>query len=212
MSRLAGGVIASASLRDLHAMLTEARLASPVPQDREAQLVEALRARREPLARMIATHDLLRRLDARFLIVGGVAVRFYAPTRRPPNDYDVLLEPTTKAGRALLTAWTRAGAPPILAIPADFTRPLMQVRDRDALAIDVLTPPEGFNFAAHYDAATVATLADIPVRIASPDTLRVILRLAIESMPERAEGFAADLALLDGQPLATAGRGMAATL
>ena len=148
---------------------------------------------------------LLSASGARFLVIGGTAVRFHAPERREPGDLDLLVEPSSETLAKLNDAIAGVGAPLILSTPAEFARPDKGSRDRGVLNLDVLTPPVGLDFMESWARAEEAmmVLSITRVRVAAISTLQEWLRLAQLREPARAKDFAADLALLERAELQT---------
>lgn len=143
---------------------------------------------------------LLSESGARFMVIGGTAVRFHIPERREPNDLDLLVEPSPDLLKKLNAALARVGAPTVLATPEAFAQPNKGFPEKSVCYMDVFTPIPGLNFAEHWALAEEAAMAytSTRVRVASISTLVLWLRHALSIEPERAKGIEADLNLLEG--------------
>jgi len=112
----------------------------------------------------------LNRHAARFLVVGGVGVHFYAP-ERAYGDLDILIDPSPlNAGRLLLALQHLRIEPGfnvgVLAQPKIHLP--IKILEFD---VDVITPATDVDFASEWERATDAHIEYQPVRIAARDLL-----------------------------------------
>lgn len=135
---------------------------------------------------------------ARFFVAGSTATRFHTPERRPPNDLDLLVEPSADMLVKLNAALACVGAPTITATPEHFCKGNGGIRSKGVLNVDILTPPTGVNFAEHWAAAeeVVMNYSTTRLRVASNSTMQLLLRIGQEREPSRAPAMAEDIELL----------------
>jgi len=112
----------------------------------------------------------LNQSGVRYLIVGGVAVHFHAP-ERAYDDLDIMLDPTMKNADRFLMVLDKLGLR--AQFPAEkLAQPKKQIPLKTYHYADVVTPAFDIDFAAEWEQASLATVNDQPVRIASRDLLR----------------------------------------
>jgi len=142
---------------------------------------------------------LLSDSGARFMVVGGTALRFYNQRRRIPNDLDLLLEPSAEMLLKLNAALASMGEPQLLASPEEFAQPDKGCPYKANLNVDLLTPPAGVDFSEQWTTAQDVIMmgSSTRVRVASVNTLQLLLRVAQTRTPSRAQDFAKDLELLE---------------
>lgn len=123
--------------------------------------------------------DTLVRADARFLIVGGLAVKFYVPEREV-DDLDLLIDPCESNASKVLAALSN----PILrhSITIEqLTQPKkIQVPVKIHYYMDILTPGPDLDFTEAWNAACEARLGNTLVRVASIATLLQLLAASQE--------------------------------
>ena len=128
----------------------------------------------------------------RFLVVGGLAVKLYAPSRMA-DDLDLLLEQTFENARRLFMALAKLDIYPefpqeLIAVPGD--RP-QQMSLKAIHYADLLTHP-GIDFSFEYSQAIEAQIGHTIVRFAS----RALL-MRLKGSSDREKDIA-DVALLSG--------------
>lgn len=131
--------------------------------------------------------EALVRASVRFLVVGGSALRLHAPERPiGSNDLDLLVDATLENATRVISALASLGVTgPTLTPERLAQREKTQVRLHTAdLFADIITAP-GLDFAAHDKVAVDALLFGVPVRVASVETLR--LMLADSNEPKHAQ-------------------------
>lgn len=110
----------------------------------------------------------------RFVIVGGVAVRYYIPDREA-DDLDVLIEPTEQTAQAVIDALNSCGGLSWPVSPAELMKPNLHFPVRTYYYLDILTPDTATDFEVLWSEATEATVfhrpLPVPVRIASIEAL-----------------------------------------
>jgi len=135
---------------------------------------------------------------AHFFVIGGTAVNFCLPQRKPPSDLDLILEPSAEMLGKLNVSLARAGAPGTTATAEQFTRGNCGFPSKGVLNIDFLTPPTGVRFpdcwALTYEVAVARSSAR--VRVASIGLLMRLYRIGQKREPARSQAFGADLKLL----------------
>jgi hypothetical protein len=121
----------------------------------------------------------------RFVIVGGVAVRYYIPSREA-DDLDVLIDPTEQNAVAVINALNSCGNPRWDCPPSRLTRPHLHFRVKKYYYLDILTPDADTNFDAVWSEGTEARVAHTPhsiaVRVASIP--RLIEMIASSNKPK----------------------------
>ncbi|QLI80626.1 hypothetical protein HZU75_03260 [Chitinibacter fontanus] len=111
---------------------------------------------------------------ARFLVIGGVAVNFYIPSR-VFNDLDILLEPTIETAKAVLKVLQLHGIPPNFdAHRLTFPNVQLPIKTNEFCA-DFLTPKNGFYFEQNWVDAHVVRVGKTAVKLASTNTLLELL-------------------------------------
>jgi len=131
--------------------------------------------------------EALVRAEARFLVVGSSGLRWHIPERPiGSNDLDVLIESTVTNAVKVTSALAGIG----LTGPELTPERLAQARNTQvslkigALWADILTNPE-LSFQEHWERAEDATLFGLPVKVASLQTLQLLLAASPE--PKHAE-------------------------
>lgn len=109
------------------------------------------------------------RQGVRFLLVGGLAVQFYAPDRKA-DDLDILIEPVAANADRVLDAFRALNL--LIGFPkkALCEPPKKQVPLKTLHYADVLTDP-ALDFQTEWERASAGTVNGHPVRIASRDLL-----------------------------------------
>lgn len=143
--------------------------------------------------------DLLKALsrsDARALVIGSNALRFHRPTlSRAPADLDILLDPAIETAELVIDVLRKHVAPTICLDANQLARPNVVAR---VGRVDLITPTPGFDFTDAWAQAEEGEIDGVPVRVASENTLRSLLNIAIARDAEALRKAQADLALLDG--------------
>jgi hypothetical protein len=110
----------------------------------------------------------------RFVIVGGVAVRYYIPDREA-DDLDVLIEPSEQTAQAVIDALNSCGGLLWPVLPAELMKPKLHWPVKEYYYLDLLTPDAATKFETVWSKATEARVfhrpLPVPVRIASIETL-----------------------------------------
>jgi hypothetical protein len=144
---------------------------------------------------------LLAASAARVLVIGGTAVRFYAPERRDPNDLDLLIEPTEVNATKVLRAMETVIGRQLPIVPEALAGPSKVVREKMVLNVDVMTPHVAFDFAEAWGQGEEAAIAyastPARVRVAAIPSLLAWLRYARTAEPSRAEAIESDMTLLE---------------
>jgi hypothetical protein len=114
------------------------------------------------------------RANARFMIVGGLAVHFYVP-ERAVGDLDLLIDPTRENAQKILSAMRS----PLFTIEAsvdDLIAPKrVQLPAKIDFLLDILTPGPDIEFAHDFSLARDANLGSVVVKVAAASTLRKLL-------------------------------------
>jgi hypothetical protein len=119
--------------------------------------------------------DALVRADARFLIVGGVAVKFYVP-QRAVEDLDLLIERTKKNASKVLTAVSSSPLFRRNITVAQLIRPKLQICVKMfECYMDILTPGPDLDFVEAWNMAAEARIGNARVRVAAIATLLQLL-------------------------------------
>jgi hypothetical protein len=140
----------------------------------------------EPICMFHGNAQFLESLTAnggRFVIVGGVAVQYYIPTRESENnDLDLLLDPTDQNALAVLSALNSGGRTHWQFSASDLTKPNQRLHVDNHYLLDLLTPKPPMNFSQIWSDATEAvvfrTPASVPVRVAPVPTLIEMIALS----------------------------------
>lgn len=142
--------------------------------------------------------EALVRVGARFLVVGSGALRWHIPERPiGSNDLDVLIESTVTNAAKVISALAAIG----LTGPELTPERLAQARNTQVslkvggVWADVITNPE-LPFQEHWERAEDATLFGLSVKVASLETLRLLLAASPE--PKHAEDRALLARVLEG--------------
>ena len=112
------------------------------------------------------------RQGVRFLVVGGLAVKFYAPEREA-DDLDILLEQTPENASRLFRAFgvlhlTPSFPEALIASPSDRQQ---QLPLKVVYYADIVTTGKDIDFDSEWARASEAMIWQSPVRIASRDLL-----------------------------------------
>lgn len=105
---------------------------------------------------------------ARFVIVGGRAVRFHWPQRRD-NDLDVLIDPTESNAQKLATTineWCKSNVS-----DGQLVRPKVKMTMFPPLYLDIITPASRDEFCQIYNGSIAVRLSGMVVQIASIEAL-----------------------------------------
>lgn len=125
--------------------------------------------------------------NARFVIVGSTAVRFYLPDREV-DDLDLLIEPTLMNAEIIVGTINEFGFP-CACEPSALTKPKAQLSHKNYLYLDILTPDAETNFqhvlATSADAEVECQSAHIQLHIAGISTLLMMLRSSHEDKHRR---------------------------
>ena len=115
--------------------------------------------------------EALQRYQVRFLVVGGLAVHFYDPTREV-GDLDLLAEPTLQNARRLVTALRTVHVFPDPGAAERFAEGGFgfHLKNYWSLYADILSEPVEA-FAEHWAAASDAVVGSVPVKVASAATM-----------------------------------------
>lgn len=108
----------------------------------------------------------------RVLVIGGVAVRYYVPSR-VADDLDVMIRPSAREAQAIMDDLYKWNEEPnfsldALSNPGDLPRHLPL---KKFLYLDLIVPAANFPFDAEWQRASPATLKQRAVRVAAPDLL-----------------------------------------
>ena len=119
--------------------------------------------------------DALVRADARFLIVGGVAVKFYVP-QRAVEDLDLLVERTKGNASKVLTAVSSSPLFRRNITVGQLIRPKLQICVKMfECYMDILTPGPDLDFIEAWNMAAEARIGNARVRVAAIATLLQLL-------------------------------------
>jgi len=138
-----------------------------------------------------ANAELLAKLtarQARFIIVGGEAVRFYVPERQA-DDLDLLVEPCLRNASLVIDA-INEGASQIYRFDAiGLAQRNIQWPVKEYYYVDILTPKAGIDFDDVWNDAVLAEVdcgdSIVSVRIAAKATLIEMLRSSQEDKHKR---------------------------
>jgi hypothetical protein len=137
------------------------------------------------------------REGARFLIVGGFAVRAYCPERDVLGaDVDLLVD-RHPANAAIVSRIIDQFDETTALDPAALTRPKAQRPAKRILYMDVLTVADGEDFEALWNDAATATINGTLVRVVSLDALRRMKECAAQESQDIRDKHLDDLKLLD---------------
>ena len=109
--------------------------------------------------------EILNQAQVRFLVIGGVAVRFYCNERAPGDDIDVLVDKTPENAARAATVLQRYTTDDVV---ERFTRAeKQQLKINAPIYADVVTAKDGFDFEAAWLDGVDARLNGQPARIIS---------------------------------------------
>jgi hypothetical protein len=136
-----------------------------------------------PLNRIFV--ECLNRHDVKFMVVGGVAVEFYCPNRRDPNDLDLLIEPTLKNSTRVIAAAVGFGYDNLR--PEDLAIDALHFPMKYNLYLDILTPkPGGEEFKSLLASSVPACLwPDIKIKVPG---LGSLIRMKHEAVAAEKDG------------------------
>jgi hypothetical protein len=106
---------------------------------------------------------------ARFIIIGGLAVKFYCPDR-VVDDLDILIDPTLGNAQAVRRVLLCFGLRPQFSVQ-DLAGPKKHLPLRNFLYLDLLTPDTETSFDDLLADAQPASLNGVVVHVASARTL-----------------------------------------
>ena len=115
--------------------------------------------------------------EVRFIVVGGLAVHYYA-NERVVNDLDLLVEQTKENAQRLFSALAAENLTPHFSIDL-ISKPTDRPQQLPLKVIhyaDLLTPGKAIDFATEWDKANIAQIDSYHVRIASRDLLLAMKR------------------------------------
>jgi hypothetical protein len=131
-----------------------------------------------------------------FLIVGGVAVAAHGCRDiADVDDLDLLVEPTVKNGQRLLAALAVAQVPTCITADA-IARPALQIPIKTHYYAELLTPRNGFDFAAMASRSVPVLFGDLAVNVVSMTDLIRMKEDAIAESPGVLGKHGIDLARL----------------
>lgn len=126
--------------------------------------------------------DAITKQGVRVLIVGGMAVHHYCPSRAV-DDLDLLVEPTPHAGAQIACVLSRFNDAPSFT-PEAFARADQHYRQKRALYLDLLTPHVDDDFSTFWERACTATLNGVHVRVIALPDLLVLKKRALRQRGE----------------------------
>jgi len=135
--------------------------------------------------------EALTKYKARFLIIGGTAVRYHV-SERDAGDLDILIEPSAQTAIAVISALSSNPLISTAGLTVEkLTQPQrIQIPAKIYYYADILKPAYDFDFDLHWAQAHDAMIGQIPVKVASVKTLLALL--AYSNEPKHAN----DLSLL----------------
>jgi len=137
----------------------------------ELNLIHMYQGNVELLSRLVEKH-------ARFVIVGGTAVRFFLPERQV-DDLDLLIDPTPVNAELVIDAVNTGGSHRYPIDPCMLVKPNVQWPVKNYCYVDILTPKESIDFEEVWANSIEAKIANQPssihVRIAGISTLLTML-------------------------------------
>jgi hypothetical protein len=147
----------------------------------DSQLIYMFAANADLVAKLV-------RRRARFVIVGGVAVRFYLPERLI-DDLDLLIDPTTTNAELVVDAINSGGLCYYPFEKGALAKRNIRCSIRNYYYADILTPNAGINFenvwATSIEAEVVSQPLPTKVRVAGISTLIEMLRPSEEERHKR---------------------------
>lgn len=102
--------------------------------------------------------------NARFVIVGGTAVKFYLPEREV-DDLDVLIDPVLANAELVIEAINAGGVLNYQFEPSALTKPKVQWPIKNYYYLDVLTPDAATDFECVWQLSSLAEVAHQPTPI-----------------------------------------------
>jgi predicted nucleotidyltransferase len=140
--------------------------------------------------------DVLNRQAVKYLLIGGLAMRFYGASREV-QDVDLLTETSPINAERLFRAIEKlVGHPPVFSAE-DLARPRKKVNLRsDGYDLDILTSVDGLEFDAAYQNREAAVERSVVVPVVSKEDLLFIKRCAAKDEKRRAKELA-DISFLE---------------
>jgi hypothetical protein len=136
------------------------------------------------------------RCGVEFLIVGGVAVYHYRC--RMYDDLDLMVGPTLENGEKLVEACTQLGQPPSEWTAKTIAEPGLKIlRMKSVHYADIVTPPEGVDFASLHARSGPIKVNGQACRVISKSDLIEMKRLAIKTIEAEARKHRDDLECLE---------------
>lgn len=131
-------------------------------------------------------------VQVRFLVVGGLGVRFYCPCRTTA-DLDILIESSEANATGVVDTLDRLGfylkPEMVCRLFAPGSNP-QRIDLHPQIPAHILIEPEGFDFMAHWEKSEIATMLTFSVRVASPQLIMSIKSASTRALDAR------DVALL----------------
>jgi hypothetical protein len=125
----------------------------------------------------------------RFLVIGGVAVHFYVPSRQI-GDLDVLIDRSEQNAEKVTTALIALGLSPNFSL-ADLSKPKIQLPIKTHYDVDILTGDDQFDFDKAMARSSKASVIDqsgfATVNVAAAETLLEMLHAVADPNSKRAE-------------------------
>ena len=156
----------------------------------------------EPRDKIVTFHtngELLKtftRYGVEFLVVGGVAVYHYGC--RSYDDLDLMVDPTLENGAKLVEACTQLGPPPSEWTAETIAKPGLKIlRMKRVHYADIITPPEGVDFASLHARSGPIEVNGQACRVISKSDLIEMKRLAIKTIEAEARKHRNDLECLE---------------
>ena len=132
--------------------------------------------------------------EVEFLVVGGLAVSWYC-SERQADDMDLLVNPTIENAARISSALNSLNLP--CHDSRALARPGTQVQLKNPHYAELLTPREdGPTFEEARATALAANLFHFPVKVASPDVIIQMKRLAISASESERDKHIADIQCL----------------
>jgi predicted nucleotidyltransferase len=123
--------------------------------------------------------EMVRRLvdaGARFLLIGGLAVHYHVPKRElKGRDIDLLIEPTSDTARKIIGVLDSEPGLAHAITVEQLCRPKALIQLKTYHDMDLQTPRADVNFAEHFDQAVETFLGGRPIKVASIETLLLLL-------------------------------------
>lgn len=114
--------------------------------------------------------DCLSRYAVRFIVIGGLAVKYWVPDREV-DDLDLLIEPTATNFRSLTRAFIELRLFPDFALDDFLSASPKQIPIKDYYYVDLIVLSRDVDFLTEWEHASLGHLGRTPVRFASIDFL-----------------------------------------